>query len=368
MRQNHKKEDLFSKIGFITIVAVYFLILVGGIVRSTGSGMGCPDWPKCFGNWVPPTEEAQLPEDYKNVYAQKRLEKNSRLANNLEVLGFEKLAFEIRNEASIQEETEFNSTKTWIEYLNRLVGAVIGLLILATLLASVKFLKKKKNVFYLSLFLFILVMFQGWLGSLVVSTNLLPWMVTVHMLVALLMIGLLILLVFIGSGGRGLEVKMSAHKFNLNFLLILCAISLVVQTVLGTQVREAIDQIAVSFQFLNRGEWISNLDYSFYIHRSFSLAILLLHIYLVYYLYRNGFNSNKILNLSKFLLLLIVLEIISGIVMAYFAIPPFIQPVHLLLATLIFGLQFYMILIINAPVTEQETKFQKVKKFDLAKV
>jgi cytochrome c oxidase assembly protein subunit 15 len=126
-------KKLFQRVGISTIIAVYFLILVGGIVRSTGSGMGCPDWPRCFGQWIPPTDIKELPQNYKEIYAQKRKDKNEKLAKYLDFLGWHELSVRLTQDKSMYEEADFNALKTWIEYINRLIGVLIGFLIIATL-------------------------------------------------------------------------------------------------------------------------------------------------------------------------------------------------------------------------------------------
>ncbi|WP_246070181.1 COX15/CtaA family protein [Mangrovivirga cuniculi] len=236
-----------------------------GIVRSTGAGMGCPDWPKCFGQWVPPTSEEQLPEGYENYYTQKRVEKNKKLAGYLNALGFSSLAYDISNDPMVLEEQPFNPTKTWIEYVNRLVGVVIGLFIFATLVFSVPFaFSNKKAYFWLAFLAFILVGIEGWIGSIVVSTNLMPWMITVHMLLALFIVLILERLIFKVMDHD--EVDLPAR---FKVILWVGLILSFVQIVLGTQIRESIDEIALAFGNSQRELWIGELGLGFYIHRSF---------------------------------------------------------------------------------------------------
>lgn len=308
----------FQRMALLTVAVVYLLILVGGIVRSTGAGMGCPDWPQCFGSWVPPTEESQLPFNYKVIYGEK-----------------------------LKGEVAFNATKTWIEYLNRLFGAFTGLLIFATLLASVPFLRKDRPIFYMSLLAFVLVGFQGWLGSKVVSFELKPVMVTIHMMVAVVIVFVL-LYVLARSYVHNIQIEKIANKSFLNkYLGWVIALSLL-QIVMGTQVREAIDEVIKTMGYDARDQWVGALDYRFYVHRSFSLIILSLHLGLIYFLRKNTSINGFLGKLTTALLVIIVVEITTGIVLAYWSVPAFAQPIHLTLAIVAVGVQFVGFLLLNS--------------------
>ena len=300
--------------------------------------MGCPDWPKCFGNWVPPTDVSELPANYKEIYSQKREKKNVRFAKYLTMLGFDETANKILNDESILKEADFNKTKTWIEYINRLLGVLIGLFILGTFFLSIRFLKTDRTIFFVALAALLMVIFQGWIGSIVVSTNLVPWMVTVHMLLALVIVALLIFLVYRTNAGWSVNLELTNRKLFIGVLTI-CAITLLIQIVLGTQVREGVDRIAAALDYKDRHLWIERIGDVFITHRSFSWAILVLHILLLFIIGRQQRSVATVILLG-----VIVITIISGAAMGYFAIPAAIQPVHLLLGTLAFGLQFLLFL------------------------
>jgi cytochrome c oxidase assembly protein subunit 15 len=323
----------FHRLCLVTLVAVYFLILVGGVVRSTGSGMGCPDWPKCFGSWVPPTSVEQLPVDYKEKFAQFRDKKNQKFARYLTAFGFETTANAILTDKSILMEADFNVVKTWIEYVNRVVGVIIGFLIVAVFVLSYFLRKENKTWFWIALATLITVIIQGWFGSIVVSTNLTSWTITLHMMLAFVLVGLLICLYEQSAPAKHIP----AGK-NTRLILVLCTLLLIVQVLLGTEVRAALDRVADLM--LPRESWISEAGKDFLIHRSFSWAVLLFHAVLVYRIYKTSrFNA-----LTVGLVLLILLTLITGIGMAYFAVPAFLQPIHLLVATLTFGIQFLLVL------------------------
>jgi cytochrome c oxidase assembly protein subunit 15 len=342
MKPSTNKGRSFRRFSAVTIIAVYLLIAVGGIVRTTGSGMGCPDWPKCFGSWVPPSDESQLPANYKEVYVQQRVDKNVKFARYLSALGFGELAYQVENDPSILEEEDFNPVKTWTEYVNRLIGAIIGLLIFGTAVLSVRFWKEDKLITVLSFLAFVLVGFQGWIGSIVVSTNLLHWMITIHMLIALVIVCLLI---YVYHRSKPVQSDYNSSRLGtVKRLTLLCLSLSLIQVVLGTQVRESIDMLAKS---LERSEWVANLGLTFYIHRSYSLLLLGLHAFLLWKLWKEDIRHTQLVKPTRWLMAIVVIEIVSGVIMAYFAVPAAIQPVHLLLGSVMIGVQYYLWLMLR---------------------
>lgn len=336
----------------LTVISIYLLILVGGVVRASGSGMGCPDWPKCFGQWVPPTDISQLPADYKQVYLTQRVKKNQKLAKTLASLGFKQVAGEIFAHPTQYVETDFNATKTWIEYVNRLVGVLIGFFVFITALVAVPYWKRDRTVFWLAVGGWLLTGVQGWLGSLVVSTNLLPIMVTIHMGLALLIVGMLLYAADRAREQSGYEspslaswdvkpTPVPAVSNGLQLLLWLVLLLTFGQIVLGTQVREQVDHISAAANYLGRDTWVAHLGSVFKVHRSLSILIVLLNGYVAYQLWP---LAERLRPLATAVLALIGSEILAGILLAYLALPALVQPVHLTLATLLFGGQFLVLL------------------------
>jgi cytochrome c oxidase assembly protein subunit 15 len=343
----------------LTVISIYLLILVGGVVRATGSGMGCPDWPRCFGQWVPPTTSSELPANYKQVYTAQRIAKNQKLARTLAGLGFKQVAGEIFAHPTQYIETDFNATKTWIEYINRLLGALIGIFVFVTAIVALPYWRRDRIIFWLAVGGWLLTGVQGWLGSLVVSTNLLPIMVTIHMGLALLIVAMLLYAANRAQNqvepsaktyGSTLnpESAMSTTTTGVYGVLWLALIVTFVQIVLGTQVREQIDQVSSTADYIHRENWVSQLGSVFKVHRSMSVLVVLLNGYAVYTLWPTA--TVGVRRLLSTTLGLLGLEIVAGIVLAYLALPAIVQPIHLTLATLLFGAQFLTL------VTWQQTK------------
>jgi len=341
----------FQKFNLITIVLLFALILAGGVVRSTGSGMGCPDWPKCFAQYIPPTSINQLPKDYKQHYVAGRQAKNERFAKTLDVFGFGDLARRIREDKSILVPEEFNAAKTWTEYINRLIGEITGGFMVLVAIFSFSYRKESKLIPFLSVINVLLVGFQAWLGSIVVSTNLVPGIVTVHMMLALAILAIAI-------GTYHLAKVYGRHKVNASpithVVMLLTVIISTLQIVFGTNVREKIDAVASHLQGGYREDWINKAGPIFFQHRDIAILVLLANIVL-FALIRSGFTRHSTQQqVMSFVFLMIMLQIVTGILLSYWSLPPVAQASHILLASLVFGGQFYLMLNLYTSVKRQE--------------
>lgn len=308
--------------------------------------MGCPDWPKCFDRLVPPTDESQLPEGYETKYIEGRKAKNERFANTLGRLGYQDLAMRIRHDESILQHEEFNAAKTWTEYVNRLVGAITGFLLLLCAIFSFAFFKTKISVTIWSIVNVIAVGFQAWLGSIVVSTNLMPWVITVHMLLALVIVAISIYTYFKARSWRDKSMLAKNTPVWLKVFAFFSLLLILVQVTIGTGVREEVDVVS-STANLPRGEWLEHIGDAFYLHRNLSYLVVAV-VSVLFFLVRSRFarhtEQSRFINI---LLMLMVLQIVTGVVLSYLAIPPFAQTAHLVLASLFFGTQYYLMLLLG---------------------
>lgn len=321
----NKTELLFS----ICLIWVYLVILAGGTVRATGAGLGCPDWPLCFGQLIPPLSVNDLPENWSEFLP-----------------------------VQSSKDAQFNPVHTWTEYVNRLLGATLGIFVILLAFSAKSFLKVNPSVFWCAIGALFSVGFNGWLGSLVVSSELKPVMVSLHMS------GAFAVQAFLIAGflrcKKTLEPtpeKLTNIK-GLKFLLVLCFMCLLTQIGLGIQIRESIDWIIKTIEQVDRTNLIEFVPWIFYVHRSFSWTIFLLGLFLLIKIYLNVNLNNNSLNsasslfvkirlalkespLFKYSFLFFILvcsQMFIGGALNHLDFPIFAQPVHLLVANFLFSL------------------------------
>jgi cytochrome c oxidase assembly protein subunit 15 len=330
-------KEKFRLVAKIALVLVYLVIAAGAIVRMTGSGMGCPDWPKCFGYYIPPTEQEQIEFKANHFYPKGTIiivNETLKVAQSDFTSG---TTINLNNweDYTAHDYAIFNPVHTWVEYINRLLGALSGLPILVFTVLSFWLWKDQKRYLLLSLLVVFGMGFQAWLGKTVVDSNLAPFKITTHMAMALFIVALILYLIFQSNANK----KQFRYDSKFHLGLILALFLSILQIVLGTQVRQFVDVQNKLYGYL---EWdfINSAPMIFYVHRSLSILVLFLNLWLLYRV--------KTLNLGfrKYQLVIgcLALEIITGVSMYYFNFPFSTQPLHLLIATILVGIQFYVYL------------------------
>ena len=150
----------FRRLSIAATVLAFFVIVLGAYVRLSHAGLGCPDWPGCYGKVFAPSSAAAI-ESANAVFPERPVE----------------------------------TGKAWKEMLHRYFASTLGLLIVAMAVLSWKNRKKEGQQILLPVFLVGLVIFQGLLGMWTVTLLLKPAVVTMHLLAGMLTLALLWLVV-----------------------------------------------------------------------------------------------------------------------------------------------------------------------------
>lgn len=314
--------NFFQKTALAALLATIFLIYVGAIVRATGSGLGCPDWPKCWGELIPPTSLDQVDFDKLNI--EKFQKKNPSITR-------ESLA------------AEFNPVHVWVEFINRLVSLPVGLFTLSTFLLSFQFLRKQKRVFFGSFAALALVLTNAILGAIVVSSGLKPGVITLHMALAIILICVFVYIIYRG-GQRLPSVNLGSQKGLLRSTLIILFVACVVEGIMGSQVREITDELALKYKDTPRNVWHEILEQKgiYLFHRSFSWVILVLGIFL----FTKTRNANgDLAQLSiKVTFGVILAQMVLGVLMSHVSVHPVVQVLHIGLSSMLIVALFWLIL------------------------
>jgi heme A synthase len=173
----------YETLAVVTAVATLALIAVGALVRTTGSGLGCPDWPLCQGGLIPPMEREAI-----------------------------------------------------IEYLHRTLASVVGLLIVTTAAFTWRLRRDDRPLVTLALVSLPLLALQAWLGKVTVERELPAEVVAIHLSTALILFAVVSLIAaFVVQGPARRRIE-SVERASLQRVAMIAATVTAVVMVIGAYV------------------------------------------------------------------------------------------------------------------------------------
>lgn len=323
------RRTVYSKLNWLSVFSIFMLFVLGGLVRSTGSGMGCPDWPKCFGEYIPPTSESQLPSDYEDYYQDQRIKKTERFTLLLDKIGLHEKADAIRKNQQVKESHKFNVSRAYVEYINRLAGALTGIVVFLCFIYSFGFFKTQPIVFWLSFLGFIGVFANALLGAIVVSSNLIGGIVTAHFIGSFLSICSFMLARRYVLPKR--DISLTLHT---KIVYIVVALLSFTQVVIGANLREVYDLLPVS----DFGDKIECLYPNLQIHAILGSFIMVLSIYLFVKSSQSEYHHKYL----KYLLILSIAQMVFGPMALWDQFAAISKLFHISIGAGIFVIQFYI--------------------------
>jgi len=285
----------------VSTIATYILIFIGGLVRVSGAGLGCPDWPKCFGRWIPPTDISQLPANI--------------------------------------DPARFNITLAWIEYINRLSGMTVGILIAITAVMAIVYARRQPRIMWPAVAAGLLTAFQGWQGSVVITSELMPAVVTVHAVLALMIVSLLIWVTQQAyyeehPNERGDNyLPPSAPRW----LTVLWGVA-IIQVILGTQMREGLEKMRDQYPLDSAAQWIIKIGGVSHIHMTLGILVAVATWVVGRMVLKRSRRLTRLVRQAMiWAMILVGLQILTGLSFIFFGVPPLVQVFHLWLASLFVG-------------------------------
>jgi len=293
-----------QKLALLSIVLLIVLIFAGAVVRVTGSGLGCPDWPTCWGEFIPPTSIEQVDESY----LEKKLPRFKRSAER-----FGRDPDEITVARLLE---EYDPVQTWIEFTNRLLALPV---LLANFLLMIACLRSQIMP-KLGVSAFALVIISALTGIVVVASGLRSGVVTIHMALAFLQLFVLTYLYWAGVRPGSLRTQIAGPSRPQVMILLSCVM---IEWAMGSQIREVTDRLMMEQGIASRGTWIDEISESFIylVHRSFSWSILIAALWL-------GYKSRWKGKIPRLVLGLVFALMLMGLILSSSGIHAVVQVLH----------------------------------------
>jgi heme A synthase len=293
----------FRTLALTSLVTTILLVMVGSIVRVTGYGLGCPDWPLCYGRAVPPIE-----------------------------IG------------------------AWVEFGHRLFGAIVGIQIAALTWLAIKDHKNEKWIIRPAIVAAVLLIIQVLLGGLHVLNELPSWTGLIHTGVATAIVGFLAIIVTISQPALSSLSARVDHYFDLRKMrlwTLLGAGSAYLLILTGSLVTRTGASLACpSFPLCGISDIPDNLRYLTSIqmfHRIVALIVLLVASYLIYLLLRHGAAEPQLRIISYTLIALFIIQIALGISNVLLSLPLWSRILHLGIATSIWAVLVILAVLFQQP-------------------
>ncbi len=277
-------NSLFGSLALTGLLSTILLIMVGSFVRVSGNGLGCPDWPLCYGQAVPPLDDISA----------------------------------------------------WVEFSHRLLGGIVGLQIAAVIFLAWRHYRKDKLILWTAVTTGIALIIQVSLGGLHVLNELPRWTGFIHTAVAMSIAGLLAALVAVTHPKLQQLTKERAVLFSqtrLKFGTAVGAAATYLLLITGSLVTRTGASLACpSFPHCGVADIPQSLQGLItiqLIHRFSAFTVAVIILVTIWQLLKHGSDSQTAKQLAYGLATLLVLQFFLGISNVLLSLPLWSRVLHL---------------------------------------